>query len=167
MLEWSSSTSYHVMSHVSFTYIISYVMVLFQYYTTSFRSTWFIILSDFLFMLLYMYIHIYLVKEQQYLISNCEAWNNLHNAFDKQNTISPLKDCMTWTILIKLALQNAFQTFGTMWSAFRIVFLIPLGECESSIWYGWIQHHSLSCFTEPMHERHSYWLIYREKLMWY
>ena len=64
-----------------------------------------------------------IVKEQQYLISNCEtafeAWNNLHNAFDKQNTISSFYQIKAMHDLKHSDNTNIIeyiQTFGTMWS---------------------------------------------------
>jgi hypothetical protein len=64
-----------------------------------------------------------IVKEQQYLISNCvtsfDAWTNLHNAFDKQNTISSFYQIKAMHDLKhsdNTNIMEYIQTFGTMWS---------------------------------------------------
>jgi hypothetical protein len=64
-----------------------------------------------------------IVKEQQYLISNCEtafaAWTNLHNAFDKQNTISSFYQIKAMHDLKhsdNISITEYIQMFGTMWS---------------------------------------------------
>ena len=64
-----------------------------------------------------------IVKEQQYLISNCEtafeAWTNLHNAFDKQNTISSFYQIKAMHDLKhsdNTSITEYIQMFGTMWS---------------------------------------------------
>ena len=62
-----------------------------------------------------------IIKEQQYLISNCntafEAWTNLHNVFDKQNSISSFYQIKAMHDLKHSDNSNIIeyiQTFGTM-----------------------------------------------------
>ena len=64
-----------------------------------------------------------IVKEQQYLISNCktafDAWSNLYNAFDKQDTISSFYQIKAMHDLKHSDNTNIteyIQMFGTMWS---------------------------------------------------
>ena len=64
-----------------------------------------------------------IIKEQQYLISNCttafEAWTNLHNAFNQQNTISSFYQIKAIYNLKHSDNSNIIeyiQTFSTMWS---------------------------------------------------
>ena len=64
-----------------------------------------------------------IIKEQQYLISNCvtafEAWTNLHNVFDKQNSISSFSQIKAMYDLKHSDNSNIIkyiQIFGIMWS---------------------------------------------------